>query len=280
MKDRQTYLGSTDIAAIVGLSPWATPLDVYNAKVNGHTVPDNERMKWGRALEDAILTQYAKDNGHIIGNRQVFAQHPQYEHMGGTADAVYGLEELIEVKTTSAWNTEYDEKVPDHVEIQCQWLMGLLNLTRATILVLKGGQEQKQYKINFKPKIFEHCVNEANKFWITHIVPEVPPAQTEVAAPTFEPRKEFEADEIAKSLVEDIKQLRAHNKMNEDLIKMQQEKLLSMMGDAQVLVSEGQDLAKRLEVTRETLDKKKLTAKFGDLSDCMSKSTSYQLRIS
>jgi predicted phage-related endonuclease len=33
--DRTSYLGATDIAAIVGVSPWAAPIDVYRAKVEG-----------------------------------------------------------------------------------------------------------------------------------------------------------------------------------------------------------------------------------------------------
>ena len=31
--DRRTYLGSSDVAAILGLSKWKTPVDVYFEKI-------------------------------------------------------------------------------------------------------------------------------------------------------------------------------------------------------------------------------------------------------
>ena len=36
---RRTGIGGSDIAAILGLSPWRTPLDVYRDKVDGEDQP-------------------------------------------------------------------------------------------------------------------------------------------------------------------------------------------------------------------------------------------------
>jgi putative phage-type endonuclease len=56
---RRTGIGGSDIAAILGLSPWRTPLDVYRDKVDGAEQPETEAMRWGRLLEDVIAREYA-----------------------------------------------------------------------------------------------------------------------------------------------------------------------------------------------------------------------------
>lgn len=43
--DRQTYLGGSDVAAVLGLSPYRTPLDVYLDKVDGSQPVDAAKAK-------------------------------------------------------------------------------------------------------------------------------------------------------------------------------------------------------------------------------------------
>ena len=37
---RRTGIGGSDAAAILGLSPWATPLDIYNEKVSAEEIAE------------------------------------------------------------------------------------------------------------------------------------------------------------------------------------------------------------------------------------------------
>lgn len=75
--DRRTYLGGIDCAAILGLSPWKTPLDVYESKIaEGPQESDwNEQMYWGANLEDKILLEWgAAKDWHDPKHWSVFAQ--------------------------------------------------------------------------------------------------------------------------------------------------------------------------------------------------------------
>ena len=53
--DRKKGLGGSDIAAIMGISPWKTPMDVYLEKTTEVQDIDNEALKRGRRAEIMCL---------------------------------------------------------------------------------------------------------------------------------------------------------------------------------------------------------------------------------
>jgi predicted phage-related endonuclease len=53
--ERLSGIGASEIAAVAGLSPWQTPLDVYAAKVAPVAVAENENMERGVELESALI---------------------------------------------------------------------------------------------------------------------------------------------------------------------------------------------------------------------------------
>ena len=64
---RKAGLGGSDIAAIVGISPWSTPRDIYLDK-KGLAAPEQETdaMYWGTTLEDIVAREYSKRTGRKI----------------------------------------------------------------------------------------------------------------------------------------------------------------------------------------------------------------------
>jgi len=46
-RNRRKGIGGSDVAAIAGLNPWKTPLQVWKEKVLGDTVEENAAMRWG-----------------------------------------------------------------------------------------------------------------------------------------------------------------------------------------------------------------------------------------
>ena len=64
--DRMSGLGGSDIAAILGVSPYKTAVDVWLEKT-GRAVNDNigneNAVYWGNVLEDVVAKEYSKRNG-------------------------------------------------------------------------------------------------------------------------------------------------------------------------------------------------------------------------
>ena len=64
LKTRQTGIGGSDVAAILGLSRYKSALDVYNDKVG--EVSDSEQSQvayWGTQLEDIVSKEFQKRTG-------------------------------------------------------------------------------------------------------------------------------------------------------------------------------------------------------------------------
>jgi len=66
--ERQRFLGGSDAAAVLGVSPFATPVDVYLEKT-GHSYPappdhGKERLfRWGKLLEPVVVKHLRQDYG-------------------------------------------------------------------------------------------------------------------------------------------------------------------------------------------------------------------------
>src|SRR5262245_43234236 len=85
---RQKYVGGSEIAALFDDSPYLTRLELWLTKrgeVSGD-IPDNERMFWGRLLEDAIGQGVALRKGWAVENPGGYYTCDDTPGMGCTPD--------------------------------------------------------------------------------------------------------------------------------------------------------------------------------------------------
>lgn len=197
LKARKQGLGGSDIAAILGLSPWKSAVDVYLDKT-GQT-PDsemNEAMLWGTILEDVVAKHYADTSGNKVQRVGSIMRHPQHEWMIGNIDRaivtpgsrarfdgarLLGAEGLLEVKTASAyksgdWGREDDEDaIPTQYAAQCMHYMAITGMAWCDIAVLIGGQKYIAKRIERDEDTIKGMIERAEEFWFKHVVANVPP---------------------------------------------------------------------------------------------------------
>lgn len=61
---RKSGIGGSDAAAILGLSPWKTNVDLWEEKVGIKSLPDlkdNKAVKYGREAEDSLIKMFTLD---------------------------------------------------------------------------------------------------------------------------------------------------------------------------------------------------------------------------
>ncbi|WP_432050278.1 YqaJ viral recombinase family protein [Verrucosispora sp. NA02020] len=61
-KLRREGVSASEIAAVLGISPWDSPFSLYWQKVNGWETPDNEYMSNGRRVEPVVAEWWADEN--------------------------------------------------------------------------------------------------------------------------------------------------------------------------------------------------------------------------
>lgn len=187
--DRSTYFGSSDIAAILGISPWRTPLDVFLDKTKGRQeiTPEKAQIfKRGKRLEPYILDMYAEDTGENLihrGERYIDLEHP---FLAAEIDAETESGKNVEAKSARAdwgkvWGSEMTDEIPVYYNAQAMFGMGINGAESAEFPVLIGIDDFRIYRVERDQQIITDLKSAAVKFWNEHIIPGFAPAATTVS---------------------------------------------------------------------------------------------------
>jgi putative phage-type endonuclease len=185
--DRHTYLGGSDVAAALGLSPWKTPLAVYCEKrqeeyraPTKNTAILDDPMFWGSHLEDAIA-----DSAYKLGLklRRVNTEliHPEHSFIRAHLDRkVVGRPEMVEIKnigyrTAADWGTPETDEIPLYYMTQAFHYLGLTNYEMCHFLVLVGGQSLRHYVLQRDQEAINSLYAKEVEFW-ANVQAGTPPA--------------------------------------------------------------------------------------------------------
>ena len=74
---RRAGLGGSDIGAILGLSPYLTPVDVWAEKTGRATAQDETlQMRFGTYAEEFVAREYTAKTGHAVQRFTSMLRHP------------------------------------------------------------------------------------------------------------------------------------------------------------------------------------------------------------
>lgn len=180
---RRIGIGGSDVAAVMGLNPYRSPLSVYLDKLGELRQPeeDNEAAYWGTTLEDVVARHYAKLNGVTVKKNNNILISPEYPHMIANIDRdVFSRSEGhygYEGKTTSAWRTKdwEDDGVPVGYVLQVQHYMVVTALPFFDVACLVGGQRYVQRRVHADPDIQAEIIKAEAEFW-ARVESKTPPA--------------------------------------------------------------------------------------------------------
>lgn len=144
LRERQLGIGGSDAAAILGLDPYRSPLEVYADKVTEVEVEDPKKiadhLALGTAFESAILDRYEVKRDATVTARGVLLQSRRHAFMRDTLDGsqVIPSRELAGVaqcKTTGRpWDYK-DDRPPQHVLVQVQHEMFVTGLAWSAVVI-------------------------------------------------------------------------------------------------------------------------------------------------
>ena len=124
---RRTKITATDAAAILGVSPWKTPLQLYNEKISdGLPTPVNERMQRGIDLEPIARHLFEIKTGIEVLPRVVVKDWAMASLDGISACSTHVLE--IKCPGEKDHAIALTGKVPDHYYPQLQHQMYVTNV--------------------------------------------------------------------------------------------------------------------------------------------------------
>lgn len=191
--DRSLFIGGSDAAAILGLSKWKTPLDLYREK-RGEVVEDTspERMKVlnrGKRWEPVVgrmLLDELKYRGHDVRvyRRNKRYKDPQHKFLACELDLELVLNgELVncEIKTVHPfmakdWGEEGTDEIP--VYYTAQVMHGLMIKPRrlAIVAALIGVDDLRIHEVHRDEDIIQGMRDREVEFWHNNIQAGIPPA--------------------------------------------------------------------------------------------------------
>lgn len=179
--NRNEFLGGSDIAAVMGMSRWKTPLKLWAEKTGKLPLPDLsdvEAVELGTDLEEFVAKKFTQKTGKVVRRSPKYYQHPDYPYMVAHVDRlVTGTDELLECKTASFFKKDEweNDDIPQEYILQVMWYLGITGRKIGHIAVLIGGQSFKYKQIEFDSELFETMVEAAKEFW-QHVKDDTPPA--------------------------------------------------------------------------------------------------------
>jgi len=179
---RRSGLGSSDVAAVLGLSSTRTAFDVYCEK--RQLVDDTEateRMEWGKELEQVIARKWSRDRGVPItwldmtlpGPEPWAYATPDFQ-LAGTNQKEGGDCKNIAFQTDE-WGEPETDQVPIKYGVQAQWELLVTEWKVLWLPVLFGGNKLVTYRVDADPKLQQAMLDRAGEFWTDYVLAEEPP---------------------------------------------------------------------------------------------------------
>jgi putative phage-type endonuclease len=209
IKSRKDGLGSSDIAGIMGMSKFSSPLSVWMEKTGrAESDVDNMFTRAGNHLEEPIAKWFAEDTkSHVTMARDwaagefVVCPSANAKWCRATPDAFIDLDlaghgsmvedtlmsadanvgdghrvGLLEIKNTSAWKADdWVTGPPPHVYAQVQWQMHCSGCEWAIVAVLIGGNDMRWFPVVKDEEMQEVMRAKASAFWHENVECDVAP---------------------------------------------------------------------------------------------------------
>lgn len=181
---RRQGIGSSDVAAILGVADRRTALHVWYDK-RGQLADDDagEAALWGKLHEDTVSREWARRNRTTVQRVGLVARLMDEDlsepgWMMCTLDRRVGTCPLergpgptrpgcaLEVKTRSAFKAgQWRREVPDDVMAQVVWQMAVTGYDHIHVATLLGGNDYRQYVVRYDAALETDIVTAVSAFW-------------------------------------------------------------------------------------------------------------------
>lgn len=175
LAERRKGVSASDVAGILGLSKWDTPLSVYLDKRGLLEEKSAAHLEWGHRLEPVIAEAYLDRVGLCPHHLEPSALcvHPKEPWLLATPDRfVLGadgrVERLLELKTAGqddGWGEEGTDQVPDYYLTQVQHQMHVTGVPVTDLAVLIRGSDFRVYTVAYSPELYAAVLPILRTFW-------------------------------------------------------------------------------------------------------------------
>lgn len=259
LEARKAGIGASEVATVVGLNPYETPLELWRRKV-GIDPPKEETdaMRRGHYCEDAVAQWWAHETGREIIKASavdfLFVDEER-DYLRVSPDRTFWLPEavrnddnkgILECKTT---NMVVDpEDLPKTWFCQVQMNLGVAGYSHGSIAWLGYGFEFGYMDIEFVPSFYDMLVEAVEKFWTVNVKQMIEPDPVNVRdmATKFKRHIDGKVVEVSDDILDAyhrLKEVKGNLSTLEDEKTELEDKLKMCFGDAEAISYDNATLA-------------------------------------
>ena len=165
----RTVIGGSDAAALVGLNPYKTNIELWQEKTGRRTAPDisNEAfVKFGHDAEPLLRELFALDHpqydvGYVENNMFINDRYP-FAHAsldGWLTEKETGRKGILEIKTTnilqSMQKEKWNDRIPDNYYCQVLWYLMVTEFDFAVLKARLRSEWQGEIRVTVRHYIIE-----------------------------------------------------------------------------------------------------------------------------
>lgn len=257
-EDRSGFIGASEVAEALGLSPYEGRSPVRLAMEKLGRIPraqiDPSLAKWGKLMQPVILRAAEDRLGVRVRETDDPRGHKTVPFLRCRTDGVTDRGIIVEAKNYSEsrarqYPTENEpEELPLYDLAQVAAEMACWDAEVAYLAILFGGREFRMYRIDRDPEFENSLLEKLGVFWTYVQRNQLPPAVNAVDASLLYPRHDDGmvrvASAVSRERVLRLSELKRQVKALSEEIETHEDRLKSEMGAAGQLVSaSGEPLA-------------------------------------
>lgn len=242
-------LGGSEIAAVVGLSPYMSPFWLWHFKkgnIPGQKV--NSAMDWGHRLEPVVREWFAERHEFdVVPTPGTYANAERPWQRCNPDGLIYDDEflpepiALYEGKTAryaDDWGPSGSDQIPLKYACQIQHSLDVFGLPRAYLAVLIGGSDAREYVIEADPEDQRLLREAGERFWQSLQTDDEPPIDcsdsTYQAVRDLNPLIDKDADIEIGALWDEYDATKAQRDHHEAELTGVKARILAAMGTARI----------------------------------------------
>ncbi len=256
IEKRKHGIGGSDVAAILGISKYATAVDIYLEKTTDYKRPidpDNPNIWWGNKLEDIIIERFILDYPQKFTKPETIYDK-DYPFLFANVDALLGDGSVLEAKNVGdtmkyKWGMPFTNEVPREYLCQNLHYAAILDAPHAYFAAYFGGSDHRVYEYPRNPAVEKMVRDELCSFWENNVLKRVVPE-----AKSYEDQRKIWTKSLEESRVKADESLedkiRRYRDLKEQMKALENEEaslkmdICGFMKDNEILDSvEGQILA-------------------------------------
>jgi putative phage-type endonuclease len=199
--NRQGFIGGSDIASILGVSPWKSAYELWEEKTSGWQQESSEArdkvLNRGKKLEPIVIEMLQEERDVWVLERNQIHTDPEHSFLRSEIDFEYVIDASLteyepdapeakanigngDVKTVhpyaaKEWGEEGTDEFPVYYCAQFQFGLMVTGRQVCMVAALIGADDLRVYEVKRDEELIAHIRKAAVDFWYNNIANRVPP---------------------------------------------------------------------------------------------------------